>query len=108
MNHLLTDDWFFLLTAHQMISHHCSHASCCACVCVLTRYTPVMSTRSSEDLFFPYMDVHHNEGRSQAHAALISVIKMFYFTFYRKEEIKQNLKQSVFHRQAFGRLTASW
>lgn len=57
-----------------------------------------MSTRSSEDLFCPYMDVQHNEGRSQAHAALISVIKMFYFTFYRnclKEEIKQSLDQSL-------------
>lgn len=71
MNHLLIDDWFFLLTAHQMISHHFSHFLLCVC---LTRCAPVMSTRSSEDLFCPYMDVQH-EGRSQAHAALISVIK---------------------------------
>lgn len=54
MNHLLIDDWFFLLTAHQMISHHFSHASCCVCVCVcvLTRYTPVMSTRPLKIYFF--------------------------------------------------------
>lgn len=82
MNHLLIDDWFFLLTAHQMISHHFSHASCCVCVCVcLDSIYSCHEHSSSEDLFFPYMDVHHNEGRSQAHAALISVIKMFYFTF---------------------------
>lgn len=33
------------------------------------------------------------------HTALISVIKMFYFTFYRnclKEEIKEHLRQSLF------------
>lgn len=63
----------------------------------VTRYTAVMSTRSSEDLFCPYMDVQHSEGRSQAHAALIAVIKMFYFyKNYLMEEIKQNLKQSPF------------